>query len=267
MRMGENYQKSSGNEALWQQVFGDGHPDLNKQHSFHAKLPRDPRCKLCFAPFAGLGGMYLRFRGKGRSSRNPNFCNACDGFLEAFPGGAEVEMSIIFVDIRNSTAYAQQSSAANVSGRINTFLDAVTNTITQADGFILAFYGDCVVGVWPPGFSGADHATKALGAARALVKNHKLKDASGDEIPFGVGLNSGPVFIGTVQAAKGMFRDVSIFGHNVNLTARLAAAAKPSEALVSTSLMDAVGAIIDENAIQQIELKGIEGKTSVISVT
>ena len=49
--MSTSYEQQSGNEDLWKQVFGAGHPDLVKQHRFHARLPRDPRCKLCFAPF------------------------------------------------------------------------------------------------------------------------------------------------------------------------------------------------------------------------
>lgn len=264
--MSTSYEQQSGNEDLWKQVFGAGHPDLVKQHRFHARLPRDPRCKLCFAPFEGLGGFYLRFKGKGRSSRNPNFCNACDGFLEAFPGGAEVEMSMIFVDVRNSTAFAQDASPTMVSARINAFLDAVTQTIIQSDGFLLAFYGDCVVAVWPPGFSGPDHARKALGAARALVRDKTVVDDSEDPIPFGVGVHCGPVFIGTIQAAKGLFRDVSVFGHNVNLTARLAGKAAPSRALVSAALMTEAGEDIPQKDILKVSLKGIAGKPTVVAI-
>jgi adenylate cyclase len=99
--------------------------------------------------------------------------------------------------------------------------------ITDNDGFLMAFYGDCVVAVWPPGFSGPDHAEKALKAARELVAPGLIP---GQESPvhLGVGLHRGPVFIGTVSAAKGLFRDVSIFGSEVILCARLAAAPHPA---------------------------------------
>lgn len=49
-------------------------------------LPAPPRCRLCLVPFAGIGGWLMRRRGKAPSSRNPHCCNACDRFLDAFPG-------------------------------------------------------------------------------------------------------------------------------------------------------------------------------------
>ena len=164
--MTETFTKEDGNTELWHTIFAVGHPDLSKQQEFHAKLPRDPRCRLCNAPFAGLGGLYMRFRGKVASSRNENYCNACDGFLDAYPGGAEVEMSMLFADIRNSTAFAESAGPKAASDRVNRFLDSATKAITDNDGFILAFYGDCIVAVWPPGFSGPDHAQMAVKAAQ-----------------------------------------------------------------------------------------------------
>jgi adenylate cyclase len=255
--MNETYQQQTGNEELWHTIFAEGHPELNKQHWLHKKLPHNPRCKLCRVPFAGIGGWIMRRRGKGVSSRNPNFCNACDGFIEAYPGGAEDDMSILFVDIRNSTQYADGAAPADVSRRVNAFLDAATEMITDEDGFIMAFYGDCVVAAWPPGFSGKDHAEKALKAAREMSDNTNIVDENGEAIPVGIGVHTGKVYIGTVEAAKGLFRDVSIFGQNVNLTARLASTAKASEALVSEATMQAAGNTATDMENRTLELKGL----------
>ncbi|NHX27075.1 adenylate/guanylate cyclase domain-containing protein, partial [Escherichia coli] len=155
---------------------------------------------------------------------------------------------------------------AAVSGRINSFLDAVTDTIVKSDGFILAFYGDCVVAVWPPGFSGPDHAAKAQTAARRLVQQGAaITGADGKAIPFGVGVHTGPIFIGTVQAARGLFRDISIFGHGVNLTARLAGAAQAGEALLSEAAVQAAGQGQDLPR-RALELKGITGETTAYAL-
>jgi adenylate cyclase len=224
--------QETGNEELWRTIFADGHPDLKKQHALHRLLPRDPRCRMCLAPFSGLGGWWMGRRGKKPSSRNPHYCSACDGFLDTFPGGAEVEMSILFVDIRNSTEYARNAKPADVQARVSAFLDAATRAITENDGFLMAFYGDCVVAVWPPGFSGPDHADKALKAARALIRPGLIPQNDAP-VELGVGLHRGPVFIGTVSAAKGLFRDVSIFGSEVILCARLASDAAPGQVLAT----------------------------------
>ncbi|MBT8409352.1 MAG: adenylate/guanylate cyclase domain-containing protein [Alphaproteobacteria bacterium] len=248
------FEEETGNTELWTTIFADGHPDLTKQHRLHKRLPRDPRCRLCLVPFEGLGGWYMRRKGKGRSSRNEHYCAACDGFLETFPGGAEVEMSVLYVDIRNSTGYADAESPEHVSARINSFLDRAVARITDHDGFIMAFYGDCVVAVWPPGFVGPGHAQKALGAARALLADPMFRKGSNAAIPVGIGLHTGPVYISTVEAARGLFRDVSIFGKSVNVTARLASEAAPFTCLVSESV---AGSELGETPEQSYDLKGL----------
>ena len=255
-----------GNEEMWRTVFAKGDPILKKMQWWNSKLPQKPRCKLCMAPFEGIGGWIMRRRGKARNSRNPNFCNACDGFLEAFPGGAEIDMSMLYVDVRQSTEYAVQHTAADVSERINQFLNLAIDIITANDGFIQAFYGDCIVAAWPPGFCGSDHAIKSQNAALALVHDKRMVAQDGKPIPIGVGVHSGKVFISTVSALKGTFRDVSIFGSNVNLTARLASRAKAQEVLASAENIIAADAQIDDFECELAELKGFSDPVKVYKI-
>jgi len=85
-------------------------------------LPHDPRCKFCNAPFQGVGGMIVRaLFGKQRSDLNPRFCNLCEKASREFPGGAEVEMSMLFADVRGSTALSEKMSPTEFSGLINRF--------------------------------------------------------------------------------------------------------------------------------------------------
>lgn len=254
------YEPTDGNSELWATVFGPGHPDLKKQHKMHKLMPSVRRCRMCFVPFGGIGGWIMSKRGKGPSSRNQHYCNACDGFLEAFPGGAEVEMSILYVDIRNSVSAAEGAAAADVSKRVNGFLKRATDIITQGDGFVMAFYGDCVVAVWPPGFSGPDHAKKALSTARALRETFD----PADNVPAGTGVHTDTVYIGTVEAGKGTFRDISIFGHGVNVTARLATAAKAGEALASDASATPAG--LSMSNAQTLEMKGMTQPVTAVSV-
>ncbi len=256
--MSEKYQPQQGNEELWKTIFEAGHPDLLKQHWLHRKLPTHPRCRLCMVPFKGIGGWFMRLKGKTRNSRNPNYCNACDSFMQAYPGGAEVEMSLLYVDIRQSTEYAAGHEPNEVSARVNHFLNQATHIITEHDGFITAFYGDCVVGVWPPGFCGQDHAAKAQQAAIELVTNKHIAGREDQVIPVGVGVHTGKVFIGTVSALQDTFRDVSVFGSNVNLTARLASNAAPNQALATAETIRAGGRNLADYQSRALELKGFD---------
>src|SRR5258706_13825923 len=70
------------------------------------RLPSAPRCKLCYAPFHGIGGALLK-PWFGQWERNPQLCKNCIRALtRQGVGGAEVEISMLFVDIRGSTGLA-----------------------------------------------------------------------------------------------------------------------------------------------------------------
>ncbi len=246
----ETFDKQDGNSELWGTIFGPGgHPALTTMHRRYKFLPAKPRCRLCRVPFGSFGGWLMGRRGKAPCKRNPHFCSACDQFIDANPGGAEVDMSVLYVDIRNSVRTAAASETAAVAQRVNQFLSTATSIITDNDGFIMAFYGDCVVAVWPPGFAGPDHRQKAVRAAKALSAAFGPDSA----IPSGTGVHSGPVYICTVEAGAGMFRDMSIFGHTVNVTARLASEAPAGQALASEAVAAHLGA---EFSAQ--DLKGID---------
>lgn len=247
--------RDSGNEELWAHVFGVGAADLLDQRRFHARLPSPPRCRLCKAPFKGVGGLLLRFKGKRPAKRNPHFCSACDTFLENNPGGAEVPMAIIYADIRRSTEFARTHTPNEVSKRTNVFLDLATRSITENDGFLLAFYGDCVVANWPPGFSGADYVQKAVDSARAVAR--ASKEAG---LPVGIGVHSGEAYMCSVQALQGAFRDVSVFGEAMNLAARLSDAATAGEILISQPVVEAVGLKVTG---ETMDLKGFDAPVAV----
>ena len=86
---------------------------------------RDPRCKFCNAPFQGIGATVVRLLfGKQRSALNPRYCNLCEIASREFPGGAEVEMSMLFIDIRGSMALSEKMSPTEFSHLINRFYAA-----------------------------------------------------------------------------------------------------------------------------------------------
>ena len=251
----EELSRDRGNEELWRQVFAVGAADLLDQRLYHGGLPSPPRCRMCKAPFAGVGGRIMRLKGKRPAKRNPHYCNACDTFLENNPGGAEVPMSLLYADIRKSTEFVREHPPAEVLRRINIFLDLATDAITDSDGFVLAFYGDCVVANWPPGFSGVDYVAKAVKAGR------KIAGASARAgIPVGIGVHSGDAYMCSVLAAKGSFRDVSVFGEAVNVVARLSDAAAAGEVLVS---MDVAASAGIEGTHEMLTLKGFDDPIAV----
>ena len=244
------------NQELWTTIFRDGHPALKSFQRFHSWLPSSPRCKMCYAPFHGVGGIYMRLRGKGPANRNPRYCSACDKFLRAFPGGAEVAMSMMFVDVRGSVQIAERMAPAGFSQFLQGFFASATQALIDTDGFVVDFRGDCVVGVYPPGFSGADHARKAVEAARHLLNDIPPLAPDGALVPIGIGIHTGLVFIGTVSGAESGMHDITILGHNVNIAARLSQSAGAGEALISEEAVAASRLELGALEVRELELKG-----------
>ncbi|NNU79916.1 adenylate/guanylate cyclase domain-containing protein [Halovulum dunhuangense] len=253
-----DFAREDGNEELWYQVFQEGHPVLLGKQKRFSMLPGRARCKLCRAPLTGIGGWITRRIGLEPSSRNPFFCNACDGFLQAFPGGAEVDLSILFCDLRDSVPLSAAMSPKEFKQLITFMRETIIPVLWQAEGFVLQFQGDAVIGVWPPGFSGKDYARKAVTGGMRLPRALESNPFNGRALPVGIALHTGRAYLGTVASVNGNMQEVSAFGFDVNVAARLAAAANAGEVLISEAALKAAGRTIDEAELRSYDLKGID---------
>jgi adenylate cyclase len=196
-------------------------------------------------------------RGRGPALRNPYFCNACDQFIAAYPGGAEVTLSMVFVDVRRSTQTASSMSATAFHDYLRGFFNATHRALFETDGFVTEFRGDCAVGSYPPAMSGPDHAAKAVRAAQILLGDGAPRSRDGDDVPIGIGVHTGRVFIGTISdLADANKQNVSILGDNANIAALLAQSAAAGEALLSVETLQAAGRPVDPGSLASLELKG-----------
>jgi adenylate cyclase len=256
MSVSPDDEPSIQNQQLWHMIFAEGHPKLKSYQRFHKLLPAPPRCKLCFAPFAGIGGVIMRLRGKGRNRRNPAYCDACDSFLSAFPGGAEVELSMIFADVRGSVKIGEQMTPTDFNRIMSGFYARAAKALIETDGFILQAEGDHVVGVYPPAFSGSQHAQRAVTAAQHLLAAMHQVVSNTMRVPIGIGVHTGNVFIGTTIAGEAGVQAIHVLGDNVNIAARLAESAQPDEALISEAACSAAGLKIADLKRRELQLKG-----------
>jgi len=215
-------------------------------------LPHDPRCKFCNTPFQGIGGMIARVLfSKQRSALNPRFCNMCEVASREFPGGAEVPMSMLFIDIRGSTALSEKLTPTEFSQVINRFYAAATKVIIEQDGLVEKLAGDEVAAFWGAGFAGPDYVQRTIDVAKSLLRVMELQ-----KIPVGIGVHSGVAYFGAMGTAEGL-TDISAKGEEVNLTARLASKAGVGEIIVSEQALKAAGIDGTELKARSLELKGI----------
>jgi adenylate cyclase len=199
------------------------------------RLPHSPRCKLCAAPFAGPAAPFMRLMDRGPWAKNPSICGFCFKQLERGRGGAEIELSLLFADIRGSTSLAESMGAGAFRHLMDRFYQVATGVLVANDGIVDKFVGDEVMALFIPALTGADHAGRAVAAARELLAATGHGDQDGPWAPLGIGVHAGSAYVGTVGDAV---TDFTALGDTVNVTARLASAAAAGEILVSA---DAAG--------------------------
>ena len=233
-------------------LMGD-YPRLHSMRRMWGALPSAPRCKLCNAPFRGPGGVMMRAIGYGPSKLNRRLCRWCLRAVDKHPGGAEVEISVLFADVRGSTGLAEQMPPEEFSKLLARFYGAAAEAIDDRDGIVDKFVGDADVALFIPGFAGREHASAAIAAARDLIEQTG-NDGSSPWVPIGVGVHTGTSFVGSV--GEGDARDFTALGDTVNAAARLSALAAAGEILISADT--ATAAELDTAGLERrtLELRG-----------
>ena len=246
-------------EQLWHDWFmTDAFAVEKRLQGFFRILPHDPRCKLCRAPFHGIGGMVVgALYGRRQSNLNPHFCNVCEDFARKFPGGAEVEMSMLFVDVRGSTSLSEQMTPIEFQKLINRFFIGSTKIIGEEYGLVEKLAGDAVAAFWGAGFAGKDYVASTIRTAQKIQKS-----MAGQKIPVGIGVHAGVAYFGAMGSAEGVV-NISAIGDEVNMAARLASRAAAGEIILSEQAL--AQADIDGSRLEsrRLELKGIREPVTV----
>jgi adenylate cyclase len=244
-------------EEMWRKNLTEGNVQWRHHRHIFGLLPRNPRCVHCHRPFEGAGGWLMRLTMRvNRAQKNPRFCADCYGFTQKYPGGAEIELSMLFVDVRGSTTIAEQMNDTQFSHLMNRFYEKTINVLVQADAFIDKLVGDEVTALFIPGFAGREHAHRAIAAGQDLLRVTGHADPQGPWVPVGVGVHTGVAWVGSIHGASGEAADFTALGDNVNISARLAGAARQGEVLASAAACNAAGIGVEGLETRELELKG-----------
>jgi adenylate cyclase len=262
--MTEKSEQDAMVEHFWHTYLTTGEYEKERrQRSFFRLLPGNPRCKNCYAPFQGAGSRVVRLvYSKRPSNLNPQLCNVCEEFARQYQGGAEIELSMLFVDVRGSTTLAERMSPTEFSQLINRFYNAATRVMVRTDALIDKIIGDQAAGMYVPGFAGSEHALRAVRAGQEILRDTGHADQDGPWIPLGVGVHTGLAFVGSVGSEEGV-SDITVLGDAANTAARLSSSANLGEILISEDAYSAAGLMQKNLERRQLDLKG---KTRSVSV-
>jgi adenylate cyclase len=194
----------------------------------------------------------MRAVGRGQSQLNRRLCKWCLEAVDKQPGGAEIDISVLFADVRGSTAIAERMAPADFSRLMSRFYGAAARVIDDWDGIVDKFVGDSAVALFIPGFAGSDHAANAIAAARALLE--QTRNGGEPWLPVGVGVHTGKAFVGSV--GEGDARDFTALGDTPNTAARLTGLAEAGEILISVESALAAGLETGGLERRTLELRG-----------
>jgi adenylate cyclase len=136
--------------------------------------------------------------------------------------GEEVEVSVLCLDIRNFTAFAERAKPHEVVSTLNEFWELVVPVLLRHGGHANKFVGDGLLGVFGAPELLRDHADRAVAAALELVSC--LEDRYQGSLGVGIGINSGNVIAGTVGGGGRV--EFTVIGDAVNTASRVETATR-----------------------------------------
>ena len=229
------------------------------------RIPSAPRCKLCAAPFGGVGGPIMRMVGRGPWNKNHHYCGVCFTAVQNLRGGAEIECSLLFADVRGSTLLAEQMSPYGFRQLMARFYEMAASVLVEGDAIVDKFVGDEVVAIFIPALAGDAHAARAIASARALMTATGNTGSDPRWLPLGAGVSTGTAFVGSV--GEGLGAELTALGDIVNVAARLASAAGAGEILCTRTAADAAAISIEGRELRRLDLRGKSAATDVVVIT
>jgi adenylate cyclase len=131
--------------------------------------------------------------------------------------GERREVTVMFVDVRDFTPFAEASSAEDTVARLNALFEIVVPAVVDGGGHVNKFLGDGALAVFGAPNDLASHADAAVSAA---VLIHRLVAERFDgALRIGIGINTGMVIAGTIGGGGKL--EFTLIGDTVNVAARV----------------------------------------------
>ena len=170
-------------------------------------------------------------------------------------------VTVLFADVAGFTSLSEKLEPEEVHQIMEGCLRILMDEIHQYEGTINQFTGDGVMALFGAPLAHEDHAQRACYAALAIQKDlaeysEKVKKDYGREFQMRIGLNSGPVVVGSI--GDDLHMDYTAIGDTINLASRMEGLAQPGTVLLSRDTHRLVKDYFDLKPIGPLEVKGKE---------
>lgn len=202
------------------------------------------------AIYRDLRGLFGRYVSPGVATRLLNDPTS------AQLGGAIVETTVLFADLRGFTSYTESiQHPAEVMDLLNRYFTAVVPILLDEGGTVDKFVGDAVMAVFNTPVLQPDHAVRAVRAAFRMQQTIAgLVQDRPDWPKFRIGVNTGSTLVGNIGSDE--LRNYTAIGDAVNVAARLETAAEPGQILMGATTYDLVRHVVTAQLVAPVEAKG-----------
>ena len=248
--MSDSHDPADTNEEVWRWAL------TNTHHGRLSQLPSTSRCTVCRTPFAGLSGLLAYIVRRHPSKLNPHICNYCEDVLPL--GGAEIDVAILFADVRGSTELAESMSGRAYSEVLTRFYKIASKALIKRGAIIDKLIGDEVMAFFVPAIdierNGLGYRFRSVRAAVEMLHEVGYRPDGEPWLPLAVGVHAGDAWVGKL-GTDGVHTFTTV-GDTVNVAARLRSEAEAGEILIGDDLYDTVEPDYPWLSEREVSVKG-----------
>lgn len=172
---------------------------------------------------------------------------------------ARREVTVLFADIRDFTAFAERHQPEEVVDVLNEYFDLMVHVLFEHQGTLDKFLGDGFLALFGTPVEQTDHPQRAVQAALDIQRattalNIARRHRGQPTLHLGIGINSGEAIVGNIGSEKRM--EYTVVGDMVNVAQRLQAQAGGGEILIGTSLFPHVQHLVSVYDTAEMQVKG-----------
>ncbi len=185
--------------------------------------------------------------------------------------GEMKDVTLLFSDLREFTAFAEQHHPKEVLAKVNRYFSAMTEVIRKHDGTVFQYVGDEIETVFGAPLADPLHPDRAVAAAlemREALEEINREWIGNGQIPLrhGVGIHSGVALAGNVGSHDR--QSYAPVGDTVNTASRVSGLCRDfkTDLLISESTVQRLSSPRGLTRLDPAEVKGRKGRIAVYKV-
>jgi len=173
--------------------------------------------------------------------------------------GERKHVTVLFADIKDSTALIENLDPEDAAGRLNPAVSAMMAAVHRFDGTVNKVQGDGIMALFGAPIAHEDHAVRGCLAALAICR--AVADLVESEIDVRVGLHAGEVLVRSIRNDLSMDYDAG--GPTVHLASRMEQGADPGTVRITEAVRSLADGYIETRSLGAVPVKGLKQKVQV----